>query len=150
MINKTTNKKGASLSGFTEGAIGVLLILFIFGLVIIPSMNYKYGKNFDGTLGITTNDTQKELENYQGTLQTGLEGEASENALGGIWVLKSWGIIKAGITMVINFLTGGFIVNAISLLGFGQAGIYLGWAFRLLFIFALGFILIKILFKIKP
>lgn len=143
------NKKAASLSGFSEAIIGVLLFLSCIVIVMV-AMNHDYGQNYDPTFGITTNETANALNNYPGTLQAGMEGEASTNAIQGVNVVSSYGIIKEGLSIVFQFLTGGFIQNAVGLLNLGQAGTILGLSLRLLFILAVGFILIKIIFKVKP
>lgn len=143
------NKKGASLSGWTEGAVGVMLILMCLGF-IITSMNSQYSKNYDSGFGLPTDDTKAQFDEYQGQLQTGLNGEATTNSISGVSVVSSWGIIKGGISMMWNFLNGQWIRNSINLLQLGNAGTALGWALTLLYIFSIGFILIKLLFKVKP
>lgn len=142
------NRKAASLSGFSEAIIGVLLFLGCVVTVMV-SMNHDYGTNYDPTFGIATNDTATALNNYPDTLKTGVEGEASTNAIQGVNVVAAYGIVKEGLSIVFQFLTGGFIQNAVGLLNLGQAGVMLGLALRLLFILAVGFILIKIIFKVK-
>lgn len=143
------NKKGLSLSSLSEAVIGIILFLGILAIIIV-AMNVKYGQTYDATIGLGTNDTKTSFEKYQETLQTGLGSDASTSAISGVNVIGSWGMIQAGLSMALNFVTGGFIQNAIGLLRLGNAGVYLGWAFRLLFIFGIAFIMIKILFKIKP
>lgn len=143
------NKKGASLSGWTEGAIGVILLLLCVAIVII-NLNAQYDQNYDSTFGMSSDATREKFEDYQGTLQTGLEGEASTNAINGVSLTSSWGIIKAGISLMFDFLTGTWVQNSVALLPLGEAGTWLGWALRLLYIFSIGFILMKILFKVKP
>lgn len=139
----------ASLSGWTEAAIGIGLVVAAIG-VIIFSMNVEYGQSYDPTFNISTDATQQLLQDYQGTLETGIDGEAQSSAQGGINVVTSWSIIKAGLSMVWSFVTGGFVDNTIGLLPLGNLHTPVSLAFRLLFIFSIGFILIKILFKIKP
>jgi hypothetical protein len=146
---RNMNKKGASLSGWTEGAIGAMLILMCLGIVI-ASLNSQYGKNYDSGFGLPTSTTKTQFDAYQGQLQTGLEGEASTNAISGVSVVSSWGIIKGGISMMWDFLNGQWIRNSVNLLQLGDAGTALGWGLTLLYIFSIGFILIKVLFKVKP
>lgn len=139
----------ASLSGFTEMGIGIMLILFCLGIAVY-SLNSDYDTNLDGTFGINTSATETEFNNYQGTLQESMEGEATTNSVFGVNVATSWGAVSAGLKMVMNFVTGGFIQDAVGLLNWGSAGTALGLSLRLLFIFALGFIFIKLLFKVNP
>jgi hypothetical protein len=149
MDKKYMNKKGLSLSSLTEAMIGCILILLLVGIIII-GMNTSYNQNYDSSVGLGTNDTITSLNNYQTPLQNGLSTQASNNAINGVNVVGSWGMIYAGITTTLNFATGGFIQNAIGLLQLGTAGVWLGWAFRLLFIFGIVWIVIKLLFKVKP
>lgn len=143
------NKKGASLSGFTEAGIGVLLILGCL-VIIVTQMNLDYNKNYDSTFGMGTNETKYKFEQYQNTLQEGIGSEASTNSVSGVSVVGSWGIIKAGLSMILDMVSGSWILNMVALLNLGQAGVILGWSLRLLFILAISFIMIKILFKVKP
>jgi len=149
MITKFKNKRGASLFSWTEIGVGVILIVACL-VIIVGSMNQSYNKNYDGSFGIATNGTLEDFKGYQGTLQTGMSGEATTNAINGVNVASSWGVIKAGLNMAFNIVTGNWINNAIGLLHLGTAGDWLAMGLRLLFIFSIGFILIKILFKISP
>jgi len=139
----------ASLSGWTEAGVGVILLLLCMG-IIVSYMNIDYGQDNDPTFGMSTEDTLQDFKDYQGTLQTGLEGEATTEGTEGISLSSSWGIVKAGISMTFDFVTGGWINNAIGLMNLGKAGDYLALGLRLLFVFSIGFILIKLLFKVKP
>lgn len=138
----------ASLNGWTEAAIGIMLFLLCLGIVV-TYMNINYGQSNDPTFGIGTNETMQKFKDYQGTLQAGMQGEAETNALTGISLASSWGIIKAGLSLVFDFVTGAFISNAIGLMNLGQAGVFLGLALRLLYVFSIGFILVKLIFKVK-
>lgn len=149
MISLFKNKKGSSLSGWTEAGVGIIVFLLCLGIIVV-GLNVEYSKNYDSTFGITSNSTQASLEDYQQTLETGLEGEAETNAINGINIVSSWGVIRSGLYLVMDMVTGGWIQNAISLLNWGSAGDFLGWGLRLLFIFSIAFIFIKILFKVKP
>lgn len=139
----------ASLSGWTEAGIGVILFMLAIGIVIV-SMNHDYGQNYDPTFGIDTTNDYNNFTNYQGTLAASLQGETTQSDLGGLNLLTSWNIIKSGVSMVWSLLTGQWIVNAVNLIKLGAVGTFLAWGLRLLFIFSLGFILIKLLFKVKP
>lgn len=139
----------ASLSGWTEAGIGVILLLLCTA-VIIGYMNVDYGQDNDPTFGMSTDTTLQRFKDYQGTLQTGLEGEAETEGTEGISLSSSWGMVKAGISMTFDFVTGGWINNAVGLLNLGSVGDYLALCLRLLFVFSIGFILIKLLFKVKP
>lgn len=143
------NKSGASLTSWSEVGVGVILIIACLTIVVV-SMNHSYNQNYDGTFGIATNGTLQEFTGYQGAIQTGMSGEATTNANNGVNVATSWGVINAGINMALNMVTGNWIRNAVGLLHLGSVGVWLGTGLQLLFIFSMGFILIKILFKVSP
>ena len=144
------NKRGASLSGWTEGAIGVMLLLLCVSIIVV-GMNITYGRHEDPTFGMSSNATRASFEAYQGQLQTGLSGDSSTNALtGGINLLSSWGVAKSGFNLVSDFVTGVWVQNSVGLLQLGEAGIWLGWALRLVFVFSLIFILVRLIFKVNP
>lgn len=146
---KLKDKKALSLSSLSEAVIGILLILLVVAIIII-GMNVKYDKSYDPTLGLGTNDTVSALNGYQGSIDTGISTDATTNSLNGVNLVGSWGMVYSGVRIMLDFVTGAFIQNAIGLLHLGQAGTYLGWAFRLLFVFGVAFIIIKLLFKVKP
>jgi hypothetical protein len=142
------NKKAASMEGWTAVGVGLVVLLVCLGIVI-TEMNVMYSQNHDATFGMSSATTKAQFEAYQGTLQTGMQGEASTNAINGISVVSSWGVIKAGLSMCWDLVTGQWIYNAIMLMQLGGAGTILAWGLRLLFVFSIGFILLKILFKVK-
>jgi hypothetical protein len=143
------NKKGYSLSGFTEASLGIFLVMMCL-LIIVSTMDHDYSQNHDSSFGINMSDTRTALEGYQGNVETGLKGETNTDSTGIISVFQSWALAKAGIRIVLDFVTGNFITNAVNLLNLGAIGFYLGLVLRLLFVFALGYIFIKILFRVKP
>jgi len=149
---KLNDKRGASLSGWTEVGIGVIIIMTCLIIIIAGSngMNKLYGKNNDGTFGITTNTTKYYLDQYQDSLEKGAKGEAESSEITGISVPKAWLIITAGLSIVWDMVSGAWITNSIGLLNLGGAGDVLAWGLRLLFVFSVGFTVIKILFKVKP
>jgi hypothetical protein len=139
----------ASLSSLTEAALGLILIMLCIG-IIIGYMNINYSKTYDSSFGINVTGDLDRFNDYQGTLQTGMKGEAETNAVNGLSLATAWGIILGGVDAVIKFVTGQWISNAIGLMQLGTAGDYLALILRILLIFSIGFIMIKILFKIKP
>jgi hypothetical protein len=142
------NKKGVSLGTLTEMILGIILVLLCL-IIVVANLNVQYGQNNDPTFGISTNSTLDNFKDYQGTIETGMQGEASTNQISGISLSSSWGIIKTGLSLVFGFVTGQWIQNAAALLHLGSAGMALALILRLLFIFAIGFILLRILFKIN-
>lgn len=142
-------KKGVSLTALTEMILGLLLIMAAL-IIIVGGMNTQYGQNNDPTFGIASNETLNQFAGYQQDVQTGMEGKAETNQQEGISLTSSWGMIKAGLNLVFGFINGQWIYNAIQLLNLGTIGSTVALILRLFFIFAIAFILLKILFKIIP
>jgi hypothetical protein len=143
------NKKAASLSGLTEMILG--LVLFMGALIIIVTqMNTQYSQSNDPTFGIASESTLNEFAGFQGSVQTGLEGEATTDQIEGVSLKSSWGMIKASGNLVFNFITGQWIYNGIKLMNLGEVGVKLATVLRILFVLAVAFIIMTILFKIKP
>jgi hypothetical protein len=144
------NNKGASLSTFTEVALFSVLII---GLLVIIStqMNAIYGANNDLSFGMSgmSNSTLNELKSYQGTLKTGATGDATTNALTGINLATVWGMILGGVNLVWNFVTGFWIEQGVGLMHLGEAGTILAVILRIAFVFSIGFIIIKLIMKVK-
>ena len=142
------NKKGYSLSGWTEVALlTTLFMLLIIG--VIAEFNVKYDENYDGTFGLTESltKTQGDLTNYQSTLEQSVkEGQASSSGLG-LSLTTTWSIISAGSTIMWDFLTGGFIEQVGEMMRMPTAVIII---IRILFVLSIGFIILKLVLRIKP
>lgn len=140
------NKKGASLAGWTEGILLSLLIVSAFALVI-SDMNGLYSQGYQ--VGLGTNTTSSEYITYQDTLEEQvMGGEAVFDASQGLTLKSSWGMLKGGITIAWNFITGGWI-ETIVIVYMGLPAV-VATTFRLLYFLSLGYIILKILFKVKP
>lgn len=139
------NKKGYSMGGWTEGILLSMLIVMILGIVI-GGFNVMYGK--DNQIGLGTN-TSKDYIAYQSTLEREIAGgEAVFDAKSGLTLKSSWGIITAGINIIWDFLTGGWIETIIIKMMKLPAQVAL--IFRILYFLSIGFIILKILFKVRP
>ena len=142
------NKKGASLSGWTEVALFTTLFLLLFA-GLVANFNVKYGENHDGSFGMggLANSTQNEVSGYQDTLQQSVStGETDSSGLG-ISLSTTWNIISAGASIMWNFATGGWIEQAV---GLARLPAIVGTILRILFVLSIGFIIIKLILKIKP
>ena len=139
------NKKGYSLSGWTEGILLSVLIVMILGIVI-TNMNGMYNK--DHQIGLGTNTTQNAYVDYQDTLQNQIgSGEAEFSADQGLTLKSSWGILKSGVNIIWNFLTGGWIETIVFYM---KLPAEVAIIFRILYFLSIGFIILWILFKVKP
>lgn len=144
-MNILKDKRGYSLSGWTEGILLATLFVIILGGVII-NMNGMYNK--DHQIGLGTNTTKDAYVNYQDTLQSQIGGgEAEFSANQGLTLKSSWGILKSGVNIVWDFLTGGWIETIVFYM---KAPAEVAVIFRILYFLSIGFIVLWILFKVKP
>lgn len=143
------NKKGFSLAGWTEVALlSTLFVILIIGL--IANFNVTYGGNYGSELtplNTQLGSTQTALVNYQDTLQQSVsQGQASSSGLG-MSLTTTWNIISAGANIMWNFLTGGYVEQLAGLLRFPTI---VGFIFRMLFVISIGYIILKLVLRIKP
>jgi len=142
------SKKAASLSGWTEAALFVSLFVLLV-ITLFANMNVKYNKNYDGTFGLSdlATTTKSGLSDYQTTLQQNVNtGQASSTGLG-LSLTTTWGIVSAGAQIMWQFVSGGYVEQ---LCGLAGLPIVVAQIIRILFVLSIGFIIIKLLTKIKP
>ena len=138
------DKGGYSMGGWTEGILLSILAVMVLGL-IVSGFNNMYGN--DNEIGLGTNATD-DYVTYQSTLETEIGGgEAEFSASEGLTLKSSWGVIKAGISIIWDFLTGGWIETVIIKMMKLPAEVAL--IFRILYFLSIGFIILKILFKVR-
>jgi len=145
---KIMNKKGYSMGGWAEVALFTTLFMLLI-ISLIAFMNVTYDKNHDGTFGLSDSIsiTQNELSNYQDTLQQSVKQGQATSSGDGISLSTTWSIITSGMNIMWTFLTGGFIEQIVGLMRFPTA---VGTILRILYVLSIGFILIKLILKIKP
>jgi len=142
------NKKGYSLGGWTETALFVTLFMVLIGLLIV-NLNVKLGEDYDKTFGSPDrlSGVEKNLNDYQDTLQRNVkEGEASSTGLG-ISLTTTWSIITSGAGIMWSFISGGLIEDLTGMVGFP---LIVGRILRILFVLSIGFIVLKLVLRIKP
>lgn len=146
------NKKGASLSSWTEVALMVTLFVVLLGTLFVH-MNAKYGKSYDLTFdghykfADLSSKTLSSLAGYQDTLQKSvLQGKADNTGLG-ISLSTTWQIIAAGMGIMWEFTTGGWIEQVVAMAALPDM---VGRVLRILFVLSIGFILLKLILKVKP
>ena len=141
------NKKGATLGNWLEASllsIGFVILL----AVVIVGMNGIYGQNYDGTFGLGSKATTESFEQLQGTLTTGVqEGEATFGDDGGLSISTMWALVKTTWNVIGDFITGGWIEDVGSLANIPTPFLVI---LRILYLVSITFILIKLLFKLKP
>lgn len=138
------NKKGAIISNFTEGILLSILLVLMLGIVI-SGMNYLYSKDYD--LGLGTNTSYNEFVNSQDSLSNQVSGGEATFTNDGLTLTSSWAIIKTVVSIIWDFITGGWIETIVSYIGIP---IQVALVFRMLYFIALIFGLIYIWFRVFP
>lgn len=132
----------ASMTGWTEGILLSLLFVIILAGIIV-NLNTMYGKNFQ--LGLGTNTSQQQLKDYEKTMSEEISGGEVEFTSGeGLTLKSSWAVIKAGLGIIWNFITGGWIETICMYMQLPTA---VSVIFRILYFLSLGFIILRLLFK---
>lgn len=133
------------MGGWTEGILMSILVVILLG-IIIGGMNVKYGQ--DHQLGLGGNTTKSAFVEYQGTLEREIGGgEAQFDSASGMTLKSSWGIIKSGMNIIWDFFTGGWIETITT--DYMRLPSSVAIIFRMLYFLSMGFIILKILFKVK-
>lgn len=139
------NKRAVSLSGWSEAILLSLLAVLMIG-IIVAGFNTLYDQDHD--IGINTDTIQENFEDYQETLSREItEGEAEFTSDQGLTLKSSWGIIKSGLAIIWDFMTGGWIETIVNYMKLPST---VALIFRILYFLSLGYVVLKILFKIKP
>ena len=148
------DKKGVStFQGWSEAAI--LLVLFMTAIIfIVASMNAKYNQNkdvsFDTVPGLqdVVNSTSSDLVDYQNSMQVGIQnGTATFGTIFGLTLSSSYDILLASVRVFWLIISGGWISSAVTLMHLPS---FLGTMFQLVYLISVGFILIKLLFRVNP
>ena len=133
------------MSGWTEGILFTILIVGILG-IIVGGMNVKYNKDYQ--IGLGGNVTENAFIEYQSTLDREISGgEAVFDAQSGLTLKSSWGIIKSAGDIIWQFFGGGWIETIMT--DYMHLPPIVANTFRVLYFLSIGFIILKILFKVK-
>jgi len=144
------NKRAFSMSGWAEVAIFCSLFIIVLTIISI-NMNGLYGKNYDGSFGLATNDTMSDYKIYQESLQSSIKtGEQQQNTITGVQITSTWNMIKLGAETTFNFITGRWIENVVGMMRLGDIQSPVAIAFRVLYMISIGFIAIRLLMKVNP
>jgi len=139
------DKRGVTLSGWTEGII--FSLIFVLALVVVMvEMNNKYSKNYDPSFGMAVNTTYSNLAGYQGDLAN-LTNEGISSTTGQFSLSSSWQLIKTGANIIWSFLTGGWIEQACVNIGLPA---FVAILLRMLYFVSIGYALVKIIMRVKP
>ena len=134
-----------SLSGWSEGILLSVLLVLMIG-VVVGNLNLMYSQDYQTGLG--ANATQTAFTNYQDTLESEIKsGEADFSSSSGLTIKSSWNIIKTGGTIIWDFFTGGWIEKSFSYMRIHPN---VALIVRILYFLSMGYIILKLLFKVKP
>lgn len=135
----------ASLSGWIDGVLFTILFIVILSGVV-GGLNTLYSKSFE--MGLGTDTTTGNIENYQTQLQEKIEGgDIDFSAETGISLSSSWDMIKSTLSVLWNFITGGMIETICT--DWLMLPKQVGGTLRILFFLAVTFLAIALLFKRK-
>jgi len=139
------NKRGAStFEGWTEGVILSVLVVVLFGTIIIGGMNSLHDQNYQ-VEGLPTGDIETSFQNYQESQSGKISGgDASFTSAVGLTLSTSWDIVTGILAMIMTFVTGGWVETLVSYMHLPSE---VGYLLRGLWITALGFIILRILFN---
>jgi len=138
------NKKGSTFEGWTEGIIFSTLIVILFATIILPGMNTKHNQSYQ-IEGLNTTGVINNFNTYQTNQQDKLtNADPSFLSAVGLTISTSWDILVGVLTMVMFFVTGGWIETIFSYL---LVPAIVGQIIRGLFVLALGFIMLRVLLK---
>ena len=143
------NKKAQTMQGWTEGIAIAVLFVMVFSIIVV-GMNSLYSKDH-AIEGLPTGDYYDKLKAQQDSMDEKFsEGDASFLGSVGLTISTSWDILFGTLTILWNFITGGWIETIlVDYMRLGETGSVVAYVFRALFFLSIGFIILKILFKVK-
>lgn len=136
----------ATMQNWTEGIVIMILFVVIFG-VVIAGMNVQYNKS-NKIIGLDTSGYEDTFKNYNDNIKektTG--GEASFLGSVGLVLGTSWDMIKTTFGLIGNFISGRWLRTIV--VDYMKLPEEIGFWIQTLYLMSLGFIILKILFKIK-
>jgi len=143
------NKKAATMQGWVEGIGMMVLFVIIFG-VVVAGMNLLYSEDHN-IEGLETDSYQNALQGFEASQEEKLKGgEVDFESNNPISLKTSWDIVMSTLTLVWNFITGSWIQTIlVSYLKLGTVGITIAIILRGLLFVAIGFIVLRIIFRVK-
>lgn len=146
MIEILKSKRAATMQTWVETIVISVALVVLMGLVI-SDMNEIHGKD-NSLAGLPTDSYKTAIDNYQENMNektTG--GEVSFLSALGLTLSTSWDIIVSTTSLLWGFIAGNWISTI--LIDYMGLPIIIGWALRSIFYMAIGFLILKILFRIK-
>ncbi len=144
------DKQGSTLGGWIIGFGFVTLFLFML-MFVYNDLNVSNGVNYDSSFGtginVEANKTYSSLVNFQEKLQVATQnGSASFSNLGFITLTTSWQVLQTSLGLVSTVISGQWILNAVALMNLPSM---LGLLFQVIYLLTLGYIILKIIFRMN-
>ena len=137
---------GSNLNTWLEAIIIFIGVIGIVG-VIVSGMNGLYSKNNVTPFSDRTDSIMNDLTQYQNaTAKNVYSGTPTFLGSLGLSLSTSWSMLTGAFGIITDFLTGNIIRDTCNYLGFPA---FIGVLLQLLYFFAIGFIILKILFRIN-
>ncbi len=141
------NKTGGTMEGWITGIFIAMLFVIVFTTVVLPGMNTSHGGDYF-VEGLPTTDLQSSFQSYQSGMNEKISsGDVSFLGSLGMTLSTSWDIITSSVSTIAIFLTGGWIMT-ISRMIKGLPEI-IPFILIGLYNLAIGFIILRIIFKVR-
>ena len=148
------NKKAQTLSGWTEAAVMILIVITVLG-VVIASANEDYGFTCDPTTKENclpySNSSLNNFANITKSGQSSINtGEVSFTGLFGFNWIGAWDMSKAILNLIWDIIFGNWIPTAMAAVFGGFSGaIMVGYILQILFVIGLIFALVVLVTKVR-
>ena len=140
------NKKAGTMEGWITGIFIAMLFVIIFTIIVVPGMNSSHLGDY-AVEGLPTSGLEDKFQSYQSGMNEKLSsGDVSFLGALGMTLSTSWDVISSTITTIAYFLIGGWIFTICSMMHLSGlvAGILMG-----LYNIAIGFVILRIIFKVR-
>jgi len=141
------NKKAGTMEGWITGIFIAMLFVIIFTTVVMPGMNTIHSGDYE-VQGLPTSGLQSSFQSYQSGMNEKISsGDVSFLGSLGMTLSTSWDILTSSVSTLATFLTGGWIMTICGMIrGFPDI-----IAFTLIGLYniAIGFIILRIIFKVR-
>ena len=135
----------STFEGWMTAASFSILFIILFGTIVVQ-MNDLHSGDYE-IEGLETDGIKNQLEEYTKSAEDRIQGgDASFVSAVGLTLSTSWNVITSLFSMVMFFVGGGWIQTVSKYMMFPDI---VGWIFRTLYIAALSFIVLRVLFKVK-
>ena len=141
------NKNAGTMEGWITGLFIAMLFVIVFTTVVLPGMNTTHASSYE-VEGLPTANLEASFQSYQSGMNEKISsGDVSFLGSLGMTLSTSWDILISSVSTIATFLTGGWIMAICgmipglpSIVSFVLIGLYN---------IAIGFIILRIIFKVR-